>query len=170
MRFVIEGKPVPKGRPRFTRKGVAYTPDQTKAFEKHVNLCARVSQARCGDSPCNSPCIVFITSVFEAPASWPKGKRERARQGLEFMTSKPDIDNLIKAVLDGAQGEGAAFNDDRQVIAVVALKMYGKKAGTLVDVIPVEATEDMLQSDGESHLVLQGLIWKLLIQKELNAS
>ena len=38
MRFVIEGKPVPKGRPRFTRKGVAYTPDQTKAFEACESL------------------------------------------------------------------------------------------------------------------------------------
>lgn len=158
MRVEIEGKPVPKGRPRFTRKGVAYTPDQTKAFEKHVNLCARVSGARGG----TSPCIVFITSVFEAPASWPKGKRERARQGLEPMTSKPDIDNLIKAVLDGAQGEGAAFLDDRQVIAVVAMKTYGEKAGTVVDVFPVEATEDMLQADGESMPSLPLLIWSLI--------
>lgn len=78
------------------------------------------------------------------------------------MTSKPDIDNLIKAVLDGAQGEGAASLDDRQVIAVVAMKTYGEKAGTVVDVFPVEATEDMLQADGESMPSLPLLIWSLI--------
>ena len=162
MKFEVVGKPVPKGRPRFTRKGVAYTPDQTKAFEKHMNLSARGSKARCG----GAPCIVFVTSVFEAPASWSKSRREKAENGLVAMTSKPDIDNLVKAALDGAQGEGAAFDDDRQVIAVVGMKRYGKEAKTLVEVYPVEVDGADLRADEIGSPALRGLVWKLLLGKE----
>jgi len=34
--FVIPGRPKPKGRPRFTRTGHAYTPDSTRKAEQNV--------------------------------------------------------------------------------------------------------------------------------------
>lgn len=34
--FTIEGVPVPKGRPRFTRSGHTYTPDTTRKYEALV--------------------------------------------------------------------------------------------------------------------------------------
>jgi Holliday junction resolvase RusA-like endonuclease len=34
----------------------------------------------------------------------------------------PDIDNIIKIILDGLNG--AAYQDDKQVVAVVARKRY----------------------------------------------
>ena len=39
-------------------------------------------------------------------------------------TKKPDIDNLIKFVLDALQGQNGYFLDDSQVIRVYAEKIY----------------------------------------------
>ena len=34
--LIIEGEPVGKARPRFTRTGHAYTPDKTRKYEQAV--------------------------------------------------------------------------------------------------------------------------------------
>ena len=39
-------------------------------------------------------------------------------------TKKPDIDNLIKFVLDALQGQNGFFLDDSQVIRLYAEKIY----------------------------------------------
>ena len=41
-------------------------------------------------------------------------------------TKKPDIDNIIKAVLDALNG--IAYKDDTQVVQVMAQKKYADKA------------------------------------------
>lgn len=41
----IPGQPVPKGRPRFTRGGFAYTPDKTRKYEKLVAGLAKTAMA-----------------------------------------------------------------------------------------------------------------------------
>ena len=45
------------------------------------------------------------------------------RGGDHLPTRKPDLDKLIRAVLDGLTG--AAYDDDSQVVAVSARKEYG---------------------------------------------
>ena len=40
------------------------------------------------------------------------------------MTKKPDIDNLIKFVLDALQGQNGFFLDDSQVVRLYAEKIY----------------------------------------------
>lgn len=37
--FKVWGKPQGKGRPRFTRRGGVYTPEQTVHYEDYVRLC-----------------------------------------------------------------------------------------------------------------------------------
>ena len=63
-----------------------------------------------------------ILAVYQIPKSWPKARREAARVG-DVLPKKPDIDNVIKIVLDGLNG--AAFVDDSQVHMVSAEKAYG---------------------------------------------
>ena len=36
LRFTVPGKPVGKARPRFTRRGFAYTPEKTVRYEAAV--------------------------------------------------------------------------------------------------------------------------------------
>ena len=42
--------------------------------------------------------------------------------GEELPTKKPDLDNVLKAVLDGLNG--IAFVDDSQVVAITVRKKY----------------------------------------------
>lgn len=114
-RFEIPGKPVPKARPRVVN-GHAYTPDKTKAFETLV--AAKYKAA--GGTVHDGPVSVTIAVWYQMPKSWPK-YRKTEQKGLPH-TSKPDLDNVIKSILDGLNG--SAWEDDAQVSKVHAVKHW----------------------------------------------
>ena len=63
------------------------------------------------------------------------------------MTAKPDVDNLLKAVMDALTDDGW-WHDDSLVCAVVALKSYaakGKSSGARIQVC-------LLPEDGSVEL------------------
>lgn len=123
--FVVLGDPVGKGRPRFARVGKkavrAYTPAATKSYETHVALLARAGLGRRG--PLQGPLEVRIEASCPVPASWSRVKRRRAIEARMRPTTKPDIDNLAKAVLDALNG--TAWRDDAQVVELACSKRYG---------------------------------------------
>ena len=51
-----------------------------------------------------------------------KKRKKSILEGSEGFTKRPDVDNLVKAVLDGLNG--IAFKDDCQVVEVHATKGY----------------------------------------------
>lgn len=120
--FMIAGEPVTKGRPRVLRSGRTYTPARTKEYE------ARVKEAAAAAFP-NGPVAVPVrfTAAFVMPT------RRRS-----------DIDNLLKAVMDGAIG--AVYLDDSQVYEVKAYRSYNKGMGCTV--ISVEWEDDNCLSAG----------------------
>ena len=59
------------------------------------------------------------------PASWPKKAKAAALAGQVAASSKPDLDNMVKAVFDGLNG--IAWIDDKQVIEESSRKMYGEE-------------------------------------------
>ena len=73
---------------------------------------------------------VDILAVFPVPASWSKKRRLAALQGVDHHVSKPDLDNVQKAILDGMNG--IVFEDDSQVIDSRARKAYGPEPGVKV--------------------------------------
>ena len=65
----------------------------------------------------------------------PKKKQAAVYAGEIKPTVKPDIDNIVKIVLDGLNG--VAFTDDKQVIEIQAQKCYvfdDEQEGVFVDV------------------------------------
>ena len=70
--------------------------------------------------PIETSVAISIEFFFEIPSSWSKKKKEAAG----WHTSKPDIDNLIKGVLDGLNG--VAYKDDMQVVKISARKQYSR--------------------------------------------
>ena len=50
-------------------------------------------------------------------------KKNQMNLGQIKATKKPDIDNVIKSVLDGLNG--VAYEDDKQVVKLTANKYYG---------------------------------------------
>lgn len=83
----------------------------------------------------DKPIEIDITAFYLVPKSWSKKKQEAVRTGDIKPTVKPDIDNIVKIVLDGLNG--VAFTDDKQVIEIQAQKCYvfdDEQEGVYVDV------------------------------------
>ena len=127
IQFFVPGKPVGKGRPRFTRNGHTYTPGKTRAYEAAVAWECR--KAMEGKLPSVHPQRVSVEVMVKPPKSWSNAKTKNALGGL-IAPGRPDIDNYLKAVLDGCNG--VAFLDDSQVVAVYATKRYAETDGVRV--------------------------------------
>jgi Holliday junction resolvase RusA-like endonuclease len=127
IRFVIPGVPVAKGRARIgrTSKGqpVAYTPGKTRSYEALVKLAAQ--QAMAGRVPFGKEVGLFlrVDAYLPVPQSWSRKKRQAALDGAVRPSSRPDLDNFVKAALDGLNG--ILFADDSSVVQIWAAKMYG---------------------------------------------
>ena len=67
---------------------------------------------------------VDIQAFYPIPQSLSKAKRNDAINGNIRPTTKPDCDNVIKAVLDALNG--VAYYDDKQVVSVSCNKYYGE--------------------------------------------
>jgi Holliday junction resolvase RusA-like endonuclease len=112
--LVIHGKPVGKARPRFSRRGnkvVTFTPRETQIYEQNVKSLAQV--AMLGKAMLEGPVKVTITAYFA----------HKKKTGWHI--SRPDIDNVVKAILDGLNG--VVFADDAVVAQLVASKYYGEE-------------------------------------------
>jgi Holliday junction resolvase RusA-like endonuclease len=64
------------------------------------------------------------------PQSWSRKKQQAARWGVVRPTSRPDIDNYIKAVFDGCNE--IVWKDDSQVVQVTATKRHSHSRGISV--------------------------------------
>ena len=122
MRIIVPlaENPVGKARPRVTKRGT-YTPKKSRWFEDRVQQKAFLEVISGNLQPfiAGIPLGCALIFTFTQPKSWSK-KRKRERK---FMTSYPDLDNLGKAVLDALNG--VCYYDDRQVVDLTMLKVYG---------------------------------------------
>jgi Holliday junction resolvase RusA-like endonuclease len=151
--------PVPKERARTVRtkddKTISFTPARTKRFTQDVsNVLLMVLK---GNQPLVGP--VKLTMVFrmEIPVSWPIWKKEAASLGHIAPTSRPDMDNLEKALLDALNEK--AFTDDAYVVERNARKIYSNTPGIsvfierLIDKIPTSSNKkdlDLLNKELDS--------------------
>jgi len=132
--FMIPGEPVAKGRARaFVRGGKVghYTPNKTAVYEKTVATLASVAMG--GNPPIEVACRLKVDFFMPIPKSWSLKKQLLAIAGEIKPTSKPDVDNLIKAVKDGLNG--VVWLDDSQVVEIVAVKKYDQNPRVDVEVI-----------------------------------
>ena len=109
---VIFGKPVSKGRPRFGRAKngnmVAYTPFKTRKYEQEVKSLFQI--AMFGKAMLEGPVKVTITAYFNS------------KKKTGWHTSRPDLDNIIKVILDSMNG--IVLQDDAAVSQIIASKQY----------------------------------------------
>ncbi len=143
--ITIPGVPVGKGRPRATRAGHLYTPQRTRDYENLIRLAA--ARQMNGVAPYEGAMAVRIVAVLPVPQSW-SGKRQReALSGHISPTGRPDIDNYLKAALDGMNQ--IVFRDDSQVVSMSAAKAYGTAPRLEIHVNPFES-EAKVTSDAEA--------------------
>lgn len=124
LEFTITGTPTGKERVRFFN-GHAVTPKKTRTYEAQIRYEASHAVEHMVEQPdfC-APCSVRISAFYPIPASYTKKKRMQiAEHGCSVVRpGKPDLDNVIKSVLDGMNG--IVFSDDVQVVRLSAEKFW----------------------------------------------
>jgi Holliday junction resolvase RusA-like endonuclease len=135
MRLFIHGKPIAKKRPRFARRGkhvVTYNDQETEEGLWLLDAKKQIAEKL------NGPVVVEV--VFSMPR--PKSHFGTGRNaGIlkpsapKEHTQKPDIDNLIKFVLDCLNHCGV-WHDDNDVVRIVARKLWspGDYGGTSINI------------------------------------
>jgi Holliday junction resolvase RusA-like endonuclease len=132
---IIAGEPVAKGRPRATRRGILYTPAATRKFEAHGRLAAQLAMD--GRPPIEAPVRIELLVELPVPASWSKRKSADAITGHVRPTSRPDVDNYLKALLDAINTIVVA--DDAQAVEVYAKKKFGVAPKMVATIFPLSA-------------------------------
>lgn len=130
VKFFASGKPKGKGRPRF-HNGHPYTDAQTRQYEYQI---AANYRRIAGNFKFPDDVFLSVTVIqyMPIPKSTSKVKAANMKDGKIFPSAKPDLDNVIKAVLDALNG--VAYKDDSKVVCIYSRKIYGENPGVMVTV------------------------------------
>ena len=128
--YTVWGDCVPKGRPRFTKRGHAYTPKATRDYASKVRREVLAEGAK----PQEGALKVSITFTRAYLKSWTKKQRRQAEAGELHPTTRPDLDNYAKNILDALNG--VCWNDDAQIVELVLTKRYGEEPKVQIKVEP----------------------------------
>ena len=139
---LIHVDPMGKQRPRMTKTGHTYTPVKTVEFEGLIRQLWMLQTNNAKGTGCYISAI--INAGFRIPKSWSK-KRRAAAVGMPH-TSKPDADNVAKAVLDALNG--TAYDDDSHVTELHITKVYAERP--YVEIILMYHTPEEAQRNLEA--------------------
>ncbi len=119
--FEVPGKVIGKGRPRLNSyTGVVYTPTKTKDYESMVEQYFLLKYPRF--KTLEGRIKVSIIAYFSIPKATKKSDINEMLENNISPTKKPDIDNIVKAVLDSMNK--FAFKDDNQITKLEVEKKY----------------------------------------------
>lgn len=122
--FTVPGKPVPKGRPRFSG-GRVFTPQQTHDAEQNIRNCFFKQFGR--NQSLQGKWLLYCEFYFDTPKNRIESIKENKQN--KWHSTKPDLDNLLKLVMD-------AFNyyilDDSNFVAAFGTKKYSDNARTVI--------------------------------------
>ena len=134
--FFVPGTPVPKGSAKaFVVKGRAIVTQTNREKQRPWASLISYTAQEVGIEPAAG--AVELAMVFTMPrpkSHYRTGKFSgelRLNQPI-YHTAKPDLDKLIRCVLDALTG--IAYWDDSQVVEIRAVKMYGERPGVQVRV------------------------------------
>jgi Holliday junction resolvase RusA-like endonuclease len=131
IQVIIPGQPQAKGRAKIVKIGGfsrMATPAKTVAYEGLVALCAQ--EALRGAPLFDGPVRVRMNLWCQTPKSLTKRERADIATGAKRPTTKPDIDNVVKAIFDGFNG--VLWRDDVQVVELTVSKHYAPNAPSVV--------------------------------------
>ncbi len=119
--FEVPGKVIGKGRPRLNSyTGVVYTPTRTKDYESLVEQYFLLKYPRF--KALEGRIKVNIIAYFSIPKTTKKADINEMLENNISPTKKPDIDNIVKSILDSMNK--FAFKDDNQITKLEVEKKY----------------------------------------------
>lgn len=129
--IIIPGKPLGKQRPRVLKTGIAYTPKETVNYETFVKMLYLEKYA--GEKPFEGPVSMLISAFYQIPKSASKRRREAMARHHIPPTTRPDIDNIAKIIMDALAG--VAYQDDKQVTSCAVNKLYSHEPKVIVNIV-----------------------------------
>lgn len=136
--FIYYGEIRGKGRPRFRNLGKfvqTYTDRNTQDYEmslKEAYLQANQPKYMNPDEALGLQMNVYM----QMPKSATKKKHQEMLEGIIKPTKKPDIDNILKSVLDSLNQ--VAFYDDTQIISIKVNKYYAEEPRLEITIFSLE--------------------------------
>lgn len=109
-----------KAGPRFYKK----TPKDWSRFVRAVEHRLRVASLSLGAREVREAKAVALHLVVAYP--WPSGTRKADRTGEAFRTTKPDCDNLAKAIID-LLADCQVIPPDQRIAHLMVLKLNSAK-------------------------------------------
>src|SRR5688500_16752540 len=125
--FEIPGKPRAKQSARAVRtaNGVRFfQPTEITNYHGRISALARQTIP----APLEGPIALRVSIVLQTPASWSKKRRALWNPAV----ARPDLDNSLKALMDGLNG--VAWLDDKQVVELAMTKAYGTRDAVIIHV------------------------------------
>jgi Holliday junction resolvase RusA-like endonuclease len=129
--FVVLGEPKSQPRPKAMRRGNfvhIYTPATAKAWKGAV---ASAAAPFLSPVPIEGPLSLSLDFRFARPKSHYTSKGALTKGARLQHTTKPDADNLAKAVMDALTDAGL-WKDDTQIVQLSVTKSYADDQGVTV--------------------------------------
>ena len=124
--LTVPGEPQGKQRPRAKRMGRftgIYTPEKTVNYETYIK---ELFVTKYPDfMPMVGPLIIQFTAFVSIPSSTSQKKRALMLDGHIIPEKTPDIDNILKIIMDAL--ESVAYKRDSQIAVAVAVKLYSER-------------------------------------------
>lgn len=122
--LTIPGEPHAQGRPRvavINGRPRVYDPAPSRKWKAAAAKVIQAAMLERGVETITGPITMTIFAVFSRPRS---SYRKREPRGREPRVTKPDADNVAKAVMDAAESAGL-FQRDSQVYSLTVTKITG---------------------------------------------
>lgn len=129
------GKPQAQQRPKHrmivSKAGKAFTqtyePSESRNFKATLHVLAQDALKKAGIKPFENAVYLSVHVRVAVPQSISKKKRQQMLNGDILPTKKPDVDNILKAIMDALNG--VWYLDDKQVCEVNIYKSYKETDG-----------------------------------------
>lgn len=132
MKLVIPIKPKAQTRPKFNKWSGAYDDPKMKAWRKS---CAYLVSSLYTGKRFEGALKTKVTFYLKAPKDISDRPGPRARKKKKdtyqrfidekiYVSKKPDLDNLEKALYDSISDSGKVWHDDNQIVEHTTRKLY----------------------------------------------
>lgn len=118
--------PIGSPRPRFRNTGRYVQTYMPASYTKHKDFI----REQMPNVLLNGNLKVTLSFYFKVPKSWSNRKKLLAIG--QYKRTKPDIDNLIKTVLDAANDH--LWKDDNQIVEIHSFKQYAEGPKIILEV------------------------------------
>lgn len=141
--FFVAGIPQPQGsKTAYVVKGRAVIVDKNptllKPWRKAIAVVAKSTWVH--RSPLAGPVRLYVGFVFERPASVKR----------DYPHVRPDLDKLLRALMDGITDAGVVWGDDSQVVEIETSKVYGDAPGAHVVISAVGAPVPQVSASADA--------------------